>query len=145
MKIGIPREIKDKEHRVACTPGGVRMLAQQGHEVLVETRAGEGSGFSDDAYAAAGAKITPKAVDIFMQAQMILKVKEPQPCEYQLLRQNQILFTYLHLAAEPDLAAALMERGVGAFGYETVQIGRRLPLLEPMSEIAGRMSVIVGA
>ena len=145
MNIGVPKEIKDKENRVACTPGGVRMLAQQGHTLLVETKAGEGSGFPDETYVAAGAQIVPGAADLFAQADLILKVKEPQPSEYPLLRPNQILFTYLHLAAEPELAAALMKRQVVAFGYETVQIERRLPLLEPMSEIAGRMSIIVGS
>lgn len=145
MKIGIPKEIKDREHRVACTPGGVRMLARQGHELLVQVRAGEGSGFSDEAYVEAGARMLAQADDLFAEADLILKVKEPQPGEFRLLRRNQILFTYLHLAAEPDLAQALLQQEVVAFGYETVQIGRRLPLLEPMSEIAGRMSVIVGA
>jgi alanine dehydrogenase len=145
MKIGIPKEIKDKENRVACTPGGVRMLAGQGHQLLVETNAGVGSGFPDSAYQEAGARMIPKAADIFADADMIMKVKEPQPSEYPMLRKGQILFTYLHLAAEPELAKALMKQGVVAIAYETVQIGRRLPLLEPMSEIAGRMSVMVGS
>jgi alanine dehydrogenase len=145
MKIGIPKEIKDKENRIACTPGGVRMLVQQGHQVLVQASGGEGSGFIDGAYQNAGARIIDRAADIFSEAEMILKVKEPQASEYALLRKNQILFTYLHLAAEPELAKALVERGVIAFAYETVQVGRRLPLLEPMSEIAGRMSVMVGS
>ena len=145
MKIGIPKEIKDKENRVACTPGGVRMLAQQDHEVLVQASAGEGSGFTDALYTEAGARILPQAADVFGEADMILKVKEPQAAEFPLLRKGQILFTYLHLAAEPALAKALMKTGVVAIAYETVQVGRRLPLLEPMSEIAGRMSVIVGS
>ncbi len=145
MKIGIPAEIKDRESRVACTPGGVRMLVQPGHEVFVEAGAGEGSGFSDAAYVAAGAQILPRAADVFAQAELILKVKEPQPAEYALLRKDQMLFTYLHLAAEPRLAAVLARQGVIALAYETVQVGNRLPLLEPMSEIAGRMSVIVGS
>ena len=145
MKIGIPREIKDKESRVACTPAGVHALVQRGHKLFVETQAGEGSGFLDAHYMDVGARILPRASDVFAEADMIIKVKEPQSSEYPLLRKNQILFTYLHLAAEPQLAKALMERGVIAFAYETVQIGNRLPLLEPMSEIAGRMSVIVGA
>ncbi len=145
MKIGIPKEIKDQEDRVACTPAGLRMLAQHGHQILVETHAGEGSGFSDTTYKNAGAEILPRAADVFEAAEMILKVKEPQPEEHPLLRKNQIVFTYLHLAANPALARALMEKQVVAFAYETVQIGRRLPLLEPMSEIAGRMSVIVGS
>lgn len=145
MKIGIPKEIKDNENRVACTPGGVRMIIQQGHEVTVETRAGLGNGFPDAAYAEAGATIAPNASEVFAEAEMIMKVKEPQSSEFQLLRDGQILFTYLHLAAEPELARALVERGVVAIAYETVQIGHRLPLLEPMSEIAGRMSIIVGS
>ncbi|HWB61053.1 MAG TPA: alanine dehydrogenase [Chthoniobacteraceae bacterium] len=145
MKIGIPKEIKEKESRVACTPGGVRMFVSQGHAVVVETGAGDGSGFSDAAYEQGGAVIRKSAAEIFAEAEMILKVKEPQPAEYGLLREGQILFTYLHLAAAPALADALMERGVVAFAYETVQVGPRLPLLEPMSEIAGRMSIIVGS
>lgn len=145
MKIGIPKEIKDKEHRVACTPGGIRMMVNRGHEVFVEAHAGEGSGFSDAAYQESGARILSKASDVFAESEMILKVKEPQPSECSMLRQNQILFSYLHLAAQPILSQELMKRGVVAFAYETVQIGRRLPLLEPMSEIAGRMSVMVGS
>jgi alanine dehydrogenase len=121
------------------------MLAQQDHEVLVQASAGEGSGFTDALYAEAGARILPRAADVFGEADMILKVKEPQAAEFPLLRKGQILFTYLHLAAEPSLAKALMKSGVVAIAYETVQVGRRLPLLEPMSEIAGRMSVIVGS
>lgn len=145
MKIGIPREVKDKENRVACTPGGVRMMVNQGHQLLVETNAGVGSGFADAAYTDAGARMVAKAADIFGEADMILKVKEPQHAEFSMLRKGQILFTYLHLAAEPELAKALMKQGVVAFAYETVQVARRLPLLEPMSEIAGRMSVMVGS
>ncbi len=145
MKIGIPAEIKDRESRVACTPGGTRMLMDSGHTVYVEVGAGQGSGFPDAAYVAAGAKMLPRAADVFAQAELILKVKEPQPAEYSLLRKNQILFTYLHLAAEPRLADVLARQGVIALAYETVQVGNRLPLLEPMSEIAGRMSAIVGA
>lgn len=145
MRIGIPKEIKNKENRVACTPAGVRMLSQRGHEVYVETNAGIGSGFSDEAFIQAGAKILNRAADVFEFGDMILKVKEPQPEEFPLLREGQVLFTYLHLAAEPQLAQALVDRKVVAIAYETVQMGRRLPLLEPMSEIAGRMSVIVGS
>jgi alanine dehydrogenase len=145
MKIGIPKEIKDNENRVACTPGGVRMLTRHGHEAAVEAGAGLGSGFSDDAYREAGATIVSTAAEIFAKSEMIMKVKEPLPSEYPLLREGQILFTYLHLAAAPELAQALMERGVVAFAYETVQVEKRLPLLEPMSEIAGRMSIIVGS
>ena len=145
MKIGIPKEIKNNENRVACTPGGVRMLIKNGHAVAVETAAGLGSGFPDAAYEEAGAIIRANATDVFAESEMILKVKEPLPSEFALLRKGQILFTYLHLAAAPELAAALVERGVVAFAYETVQIGQRLPLLEPMSEIAGRMSIVVGS
>lgn len=145
MKVGIPREIKDKEHRVACTPGGVRMIARQGHRVFVESKAGEGSGFSDDSYVEAGAVVLAEASKVWGEAELILKVKEPQSSEYPLMSRGQILFTYLHLAAAPELAEALAARGVIAFAYETVQIGRRLPLLEPMSEIAGRMSMVVGS
>lgn len=130
---------------MACTPGGVRMMVQQGHSFFVETRAGEGSGFLDEAYANAGAKILKRSEEVFERADMILKVKEPQPEEYPLLREGQILFTYLHLAAEPELARTLIRRRVVGIAYETVRVGRRLPLLEPMSEIAGRMSVMVGA
>jgi alanine dehydrogenase len=145
MKIGIPKEIKDKEDRVACTPAGVRMLTARGHEVLVQKSAGVGSGFADENYLEAGATLVNTAGEVFERSKMILKVKEPQPQEYDYLRDGMILFTYLHLAAVPELARVLMEKNVDAVAYETVQIGRRLPLLEPMSEIAGRMSVIVGS
>ena len=145
MKIGIPREVKDQEDRVACTPGGVRMLDQRGHEVLVERNAGAGSGFADRAYADAGAKILDRAADVYGEARLILKVKEPEASERGFLRHDHILFAYLHLAANPPLAKALIEKKLVAIAYETVQVGRRLPLLEPMSEIAGRMSVIVGS
>lgn len=145
MKIGIPREIKDKEERVACTPAGVRSFVLQGHEVTVESRAGIGSGFADSAYEEAGATVVRSASEVYARSEMIIKVKEPQPEEYSHLREGMILFTYLHLAACPELAAFLAKRKVIAIAYETVQIGKRLPLLEPMSEIAGRMSVIVGS
>lgn len=145
MKIGIPKEIKDKENRVAATPGLVHMLTTQGHSVFIERNAGIGSGYLDQDYEKAGAKITPEASSTFTAAEMILKVKEPQPEEYELLRSGQILFTYLHLAANPELTQALQKQDIIAIAYETVQVGRRLPLLEPMSEIAGKMSVMVGA
>lgn len=145
MIIGIPKEIKDREDRVSCTPGGVRMLTSQGHRVLVETNAGLGSGYSDAEYERAGGVIYPDVDRIFAEAEMILKVKEPLPDEFHRFRRGQILFTYLHLAANPAVAKMLMERGVVAFAYEAVAVGRRLPLLEPMSEIAGRMSVMVGS
>jgi alanine dehydrogenase len=144
MRIGIPREVKTKENRVACTPGGVRMLAQDGHQVLVQAGAGEGCGFSDAAYVQAGATMAPGAADAW-ECDMVLKVKEPVASEYQYLRPRLVLFTYLHLAADLPLTEALIESRTAAIAYETVTVGRRLPLLEPMSEIAGRMSAIVGA
>lgn len=144
MKIGIPREIKVRESRVACTPGGARMLVQAGHEVLFEKNAGAESGFHDDQYSEAGARIVTTADDAWA-ANMVVKVKEPIEPEYKYLRPELLLFTYLHLAADKTLTEKLVETGTTAIAYETVQIGRRLPLLEPMSEIAGRMSAIVGA
>ena len=144
MKIGIPKEIKIKENRVACTPAGARMLVQAGHEVLVQKSAGDGSGFHDEQFAQAGAKIVPTAADAW-GAEMVLKVKEPMEAEYGFLRPGLLLFTYLHLAAEKKLTEALVKSKTTGIAYETVQVGRRLPLLEPMSEIAGRMSSIVGA
>ncbi len=144
MKVGIPREVKVKENRVSCTPGGVRMLVQAGHEVLVETEAGVGAGYFDNQYEEAGARIVPTDVDAW-SADMVIKVKEPMAEEYKHLRPGLILFTYLHLAADKPLTEKLAESKVSSIAYETVQSGRRLPLLEPMSEIAGRMSSIVGA
>jgi alanine dehydrogenase len=146
MIVGIPSEVKDRESRVSTTPGGVGELTAHGHRVLVEAGAGEGSGFSDKAYAAAGAEIVPSHAGVFAEADMIVKVKEPVPAEYNLLRENQLLFTYLHLAADESLTRCLMDRKVQAVAYETVQLpNRSLPLLTPMSEVAGRMSVQVGA
>lgn len=145
MIIGIPREVKEMEDRVACTPGGARTLVSRGHQVLVESGAGMGSGFLDEQYMASGAEVVATAKEVFDAADMIMKVKEPQPEEFELFRSGQILFTYLHLAANPTVADMLMEKNIVAFAYESVEVGRRLPLLEPMSEIAGRMSVIVGA
>ena len=144
MKIGIPKEIKIKENRVSCTPAGVRMLVQAGHEVLVQQSAGEGSGFTDEQYVLAGAHIVPTAADAWA-ARMVIKVKEPVPAEFGFLRPDLLLFTYLHLAADKKLTEELVRSKTTGLAYETVQIGRRLPLLEPMSEIAGRMSAIVGA
>ena len=144
MKIGIPKEIKVKENRVSCTPAGVRMLVQAGHEVLVQQSAGEGSGFTDEQYAAAGARLVPSAADAW-SAGMVIKVKEPIAAEYGYLRPDLLLFTYLHLAADRTLTEELVKTKTTGIAYETVQVGRRLPLLEPMSEIAGRMSAIVGA
>ncbi len=144
MRIGIPKEIKTKENRVSCTPGGVRMFVQRGHTVLVETCAGVGSGYADDAYAAAGATIVPTAADAW-SAEMVLKVKEPIAAEYCYLRPGLLLFTYLHLAADRPLTEALRASQTTGVAYETIAVGHRLPLLEPMSEIAGRMSVFMGA
>jgi len=144
MKIGVPKEIKEQEHRVALLPSVVYQLTRLGHEVFVERDAGAGSGFPDEEYAQAGGKILDDHSSVFEQGDLIIKVKEPLPSEYPLLREGQILFTYLHLAANKALTEELMRSGVTAVAYETVEINRRLPLLEPMSEIAGRMSIIVG-
>jgi alanine dehydrogenase len=146
VKVGIPKEIKDNEHRVAATPEGVRELVRAGHEVFVETSAGEGSAISDEDFAAAGAAMVLDAGSVFEQADLIVKVKEPQPSEVASLREGQILFTFLHLAADGNLTRSLLERQVRAVAYETVQTSdRKLPLLAPMSEIAGRMAPQVGA
>ena len=146
MIIGVPREIKQDEYRVGLVPAGVYSLVKAGHQVLVEQGAGLGSGISDANYKSVGAQIVVNRDELFGQADMIVKVKEPLPPEYRLLREGQILFTFLHLAALPELARALLERRVIAIGYETVQLSdRSLPLLAPMSEVAGRMSVQEGA
>jgi alanine dehydrogenase len=144
MIIGIPREIKEQENRVGLLPSGTYQLVKLGHQVLVEHGAGAGSGYGDEAYRAAGAEMVGDHGEVFERAAMIVKVKEPLPAEYGLLRRGRILFTYLHLAASRELTLALVESGVTALGYETVEVNRRLPLLEPMSEIAGRMSIIMG-
>ncbi len=145
MRIGLPREIKDNEYRVAMTPGGCRQLVESGHRVLVQSGAGLGSGFSDEAYRSAGAEIVPSAADAW-QANIVVKVKEPQPEEYGLLRPDLILFTYLHLAADRNLTLEMMKRGLTAIAYETVELpDGQLPLLKPMSEVAGRLAVQVGA
>jgi alanine dehydrogenase len=144
--VGIPREVKDNEFRVAATPEGVKEITRHGHEVLLEKEAGAGSSLDEDRYVRAGAEIVPTAEEVFRAADMILKVKEPIHQEYELLREDQILFTYLHLAAIRDLTELLAERKVAAVAYETVQLeDGRLPLLAPMSEIAGRMAPHVGA
>jgi alanine dehydrogenase len=144
MIIAVPKEIKEQENRVAVTPSAAYQLIKRGHRVLVEQNAGAGAGFPDGDYEAVGATMVSTHAEIFAQGELIVKVKEPLPSEYALLRRGQILFTYLHLAANRDLTTALMNSGVTALAYETVEVGRRLPLLEPMSEIAGRMSVLVG-
>ena len=144
MIIGVPREIKDQENRVGLLPSGAYQLVKRGHRVLVEHGAGIGSGYRDEDYAAAGAELLADHAALFRQSQLIVKVKEPLPSEYGLLARGQLLFTYLHLAANRELTLALLSSGVTALGYETVEVNRRLPLLEPMSEIAGRMSIIMG-
>lgn len=145
MIIGIPKEIKRNEARVGLLPSAAYLLIQRGHEVLVERGAGAGAGFPDSDYERAGAQLVADHARIFERAELIVKVKEPQPAEYGLLRPGQMLFTYLHLAPDRALTEALLRSGVTGIAYETVEVNRRLPLLEPMSEIAGRMSVFVGA
>ena len=145
MIIGVPKEIKEQEQRVALLPSSTNELTKQGHSVLVEKNAGLGSGYSDQDYVKAGAEIVEQAKDVFARADMIVKVKEPLKAEFPLLRRGQILFTYLHLAASKPLTEALLKSGVTGVAYETIQVDHRLPLLEPMSEIAGRMSVVMGA
>ncbi|MFN4354167.1 alanine dehydrogenase [Parvibaculum sp.] len=146
MRIGVPKEIKVHEYRVGMTPSAVREAVHHGHEVLVQKGAGFGIGLFDDQYVAAGAKIAGTAEEIFATADMIVKVKEPQPSEWKQLREGQILFTYLHLAPDPEQARGLVESGCVAIAYETVTDHRGgLPLLAPMSEVAGRMSIQAGA
>ena len=146
MLVGVPREVKDHEFRVSITPAGVREYQARGHQVLVQRSAGEGSGFADGEYSAAGAELVDSAFAIYDRSEMIVKVKEPVPAEYDLLRPEQVLFTYLHLAADAPLTQALVRNHVQAVAYETVQLDNgALPLLTPMSEVAGRMSVQVGA
>lgn len=144
MIIAVPKEIKEQENRVALTPSAAFQLIKRGHTVLVEKNAGTGAGFPDADYEAAGATMIADHAALFEQGELVVKVKEPLPSEYALLRRGQILFTYLHLAANRALTEALMHSGVTAVAYETIEVNRRLPLLEPMSEIAGRMSIIVG-
>jgi alanine dehydrogenase len=145
MIIGVPKEIKEQEQRVALLPSLTNQLTRHGHSVLVERNAGLGSGYPDQDYVKAGAEIVEQAKDVFARADMIVKVKEPLKAEFPLLRRGQILFTYLHLAASKSLTEALLKSGVTGVAYETIQVDHRLPLLEPMSEIAGRMSVVMGA
>lgn len=146
MRIGVPKEIKNHEYRVGLTPASVRELTSRGHQVLMQSGAGTAIGLGDDAYQAAGAALAPDAASVFAQADLIVKVKEPQPSEFPLLRAGQVLFTYLHLAPDPKLTAALLHSRVVGIAYETVTgPGGTLPLLAPMSEVAGRMAVQVGA
>jgi len=146
MRIGVPREIKVHEYRVGLVPAGVRELVAAGHEVIVESAAGNGIGVDDGQFRAAGAAVATRATEVFERAEMVVKVKEPQSSECEMLRRGQVLFTYLHLAADPAQARGLMKSGATAIAYETVT-GRNgsLPLLTPMSEVAGRMSIQVGA
>lgn len=146
MKIGVPKEIKNNENRVGLVPGGVRQLVQDGHELFVEKNAGSGIGISDQEYIDAGATMLNSLADVFKTAEMIIKVKEPQPIEIQHLKPHHILYTYLHLAADRPQAVGLMESGATCIAYETIQLeDGSLPLLIPMSEVAGRMSAQVGA
>jgi alanine dehydrogenase len=144
MIIGVPKEIKEQENRVALLPSAAYQLIKRGHSVVVENNAGVGAGFVDEEYRIAGAKLVPEHAQVFAEADLIVKVKEPLASEYALLRKGQLLFTYLHLAANKPLTEALMKTGATCIAYETIEVNRRLPLLEPMSEIAGRMSIIVG-
>jgi len=146
MIIGVPKEIKENENRVALVPAGVEAFVSRGHSVLIEKTAGEGSGFDDKDYMDAGAQILETAAEVFEKADMVLKVKEPLSSEYGYFKKDLLLFTYLHLAAEPNLTKALLDKKVTAIAYETIQLDdKSLPLLTPMSEVAGRMAVQIGA
>ncbi|MEV4798631.1 alanine dehydrogenase [Nonomuraea sp. NPDC049421] len=146
MKVGVPREVKNSEYRVALTPAGVHELVRHGHQVFVERDAGAGSAVPDEQYTAAGAVLVPEADELWGEADLVMKVKEPEPEEYHRLRKGQVLFTYLHLAASRGCTRALLESGCTAIAYETVQVpGGALPLLAPMSEVAGRLAAQVGA
>ncbi|TCW31469.1 alanine dehydrogenase [Gulbenkiania mobilis] len=146
MLIGVPKEIKNHEYRVGLTPSGVRELVASGHRVMVQTQAGLAIGYADEQYLQAGASIASSAAEVFAQADMVVKVKEPQPTECRMLRPGQVLFTYLHLAPDPEQTKLLMESGAVAIAYETVTDDRGgLPLLAPMSEVAGRMAIQAGA
>src|SRR2546422_1759463 len=144
MVVGVPKEIKGQEYRVALLPSAAYQLIKRGHQVIVERSAGTGAGYPDADYDQAGATLVSEHAAVFEKADLVAKVKEPQPSEYELLRPGQILFTYFHLAASRPLTEALLKSGVTALAYETIEVNRRLPLLEPMSEIAGRMSILVG-
>jgi alanine dehydrogenase len=145
MNIGVPSEIKAQENRVSMIPGSVAELVKRGHQVWVQRGAGEGASYPDSLYEAAGAHMADDAATVFAKAELIVKVKEPQPVEVAMLRPQHVLFTYLHLAANRALTESLMASGCTAIAYETIDVNHRLPLLEPMSEIAGRMSAIVGS
>ena len=145
MKIGVPKEIKPQENRVALTPAGAERLAHAGHQVLLQSSAGSGSGFDDESYQSVGAEIAKDAATVFAKSELVLKVKEPLREEWPLLRAGQTLFTYLHLAASRELTDALVETNAHCFAYETLEVDRQLPLLTPMSEVAGRMAIQAGA
>ena len=146
MRVGVPSEVKDHEYRVAMTPAGVHELTRSGHDVLVQAGAGTGSSITDDEFLAAGAKIASSAEDVWQDSELILKVKEPIPIEYERMQPGQVLFTYLRLAASRECTRALLERKVTGIAYETVQLSNgALPLLAPMSEVAGRLAPQVGA
>lgn len=145
MKIGCPKEIKNNENRVGLTPNAVQAYVQAGHEVYVEAGAGLGSALPDADYVAAGAKMLPTAAEVWNAAEMIVKVKEPLEAEYKLMKENQLIYTYFHFAADEKLTKACLEQKIIALAYETVQVGCALPLLKPMSEVAGRMSSLMGA
>lgn len=145
MKIGCPKEIKNNENRVGMTPNAAHAYVSAGHEVFIEKGAGRGSACTDEEYAAAGAKILQTADDVWATADMIVKVKEPMPSEYAKMRENQLVYTYFHFAADEELTKACMERKIIALAYETVEEGHALPLLKPMSEVAGRMASLMGA
>ena len=146
MIVGVPKEIKNNENRIAITPAGVKSFVNNGHKVLVETNGGTGSGFADEEFLEAGATIKNSAKEVYAEADMILKVKEPQMEEYQLFKDGQVMFTYLHAATGPELVKALIKKNMVAISYDTVQLpDGSLPLLTPMSEVAGRMSIQVGA
>jgi alanine dehydrogenase len=145
VQVGVPAEIKTEEYRIAITPVGVRELVARGHDVLVQAGAGVGSSISDEDFGAVGARMVDTAEEVFAEAELILKVKEPQLAETSMLREGQVLFTYLHLAADRALTEALVATGAHCFAYETLEVGRTLPLLTPMSEVAGRMAIQEGA
>jgi alanine dehydrogenase len=144
MIIGIPKEVKNQEHRVALIPSEAAILTKKGHHVLIETQAGAAIGFPDESYGKSGAEVVNSAKEVYERAELVVKVKEPTEQEWPLLRKDQILFTYLHLASSKHLTEALVQSGATCLAYETLKVNNRLPLLEPMSEIAGRMSVLVG-
>ncbi len=145
MKIGCPKEVKNNESRIGLTPSAAQAYVQAGHEVFIEKGGGVPSAITDDEYAAVGAKLLPTAQEVWATADMIVKVKEPMESEYSLMRENQLIYTYFHFAADEKLTRACMEKKIIALAYETVQDGNALPLLKPMSEVAGRMSVLMGA